>query len=98
MQGREPWVRQVSYARNTRALDELFSELPRTLTVDEVSGLLNFNRKNVYVWLRDGVIPGYKLGGTWFILRDELKEALREGTNAPNQSATDPGTEELKEE
>lgn len=29
------------------------------------------------------MIPGYKVGTTWFIVTKELKETLREGENAP---------------
>ena len=31
---------------------------------------------------QDGVIPGYKVGSTWFILRDELRQTLEAGANA----------------
>ena len=37
--------------------------------------------KSVYKWLKDGVIPGYKIGTTWFVIRDELKDTLRKGAN-----------------
>ena len=32
-------------------------------------------------WLKDGLIPGYKIGTTWFVIRDELKDTLRKGAN-----------------
>ena len=89
---------EVTPARDTEALDELFNAFPLTLTVDEAADLLNVSRKNAYLWLRNGVIPGYKLGGTWFIIRDELKETLRQGANAPNKPGNDPEAGELKEE
>jgi len=38
-------------------------------------------KPGVYKWLKDGVIPGYKVGSTWFILRDELKQTLEAGAN-----------------
>ena len=38
-------------------------------------------KPGVYKWLHEGVLPGYKVGSTWFILRDELKETLRAGAN-----------------
>ena len=98
MRSRGALVQEVKPARNTEALDELFNPFPPTLTVDEAAELLNVGRKNAYLWLRNGVIPGYKLGGTWFIIRDELKEALRAGTNAPNKEGTDPEAGDLKEE
>lgn len=62
-------------------LDSLFEGLRPTLTAPEVAELLGMTKQGVYNWLREGVIPGYKLGSTWFVLRDELKEALRRGAN-----------------
>ena len=43
------------------------------------------SRQNTYAWLRDGVIPGYKLGSTWRVIRDELKETMRQGANVPSR-------------
>ena len=82
----------------TDGLDALFEGRPSTLSVSEVAEILGMTKQGVYYWLRGGVIPGYKLATTWFILRDELKDALREGANAPKKSAADSGVEELKEE
>jgi excisionase family DNA binding protein len=73
------WV-QVSAV--TSALDALFEGRGRTLTVPEVAEILGMTKPGVYKWLKDGVIPGYKVGATWFILRDELKATLQAGSNA----------------
>lgn len=64
------------------ALDALFEGRADTLTAQEVADLLRMTKQGVYNWLRDGVIPGYKVGTSWFILRDELKATLRAGGNA----------------
>ncbi|WP_295125013.1 helix-turn-helix domain-containing protein [uncultured Leifsonia sp.] len=66
----------------TSGLDALFNGRKETLTVPEVAEMLGLTKPGVYKWLKDGVIPGYKLGSTWFILRDELKEALEQGANS----------------
>lgn len=65
----------------TDELDALFVPYRETLTVGEVAELLGMTKQGIYLWLRDGVIPGYKVGTSWFILRDELKKALRAGSN-----------------
>lgn len=70
----------------TSGLDALFEGRKETLTVPEVAELLGMTKPGVYKWLKDGVIPGYKVGATWFILRDELKETLRKGANVPRDS------------
>jgi excisionase family DNA binding protein len=67
----------------TDPLDALFEGRKPTLEAGEVAELLGMTKQGVYNWLRDGVIPGYKLGSSWFILRDDLKEAMRHGSNRP---------------
>jgi excisionase family DNA binding protein len=66
----------------TSGLDALFEGRNPTLTVPDVAELLGMTKPGVYKWLKDGVIPGYKVGSTWFILRDELKQTLEAGANA----------------
>lgn len=66
----------------TDGLDALFESRSATLSAPEVADLLGMTKQGVYHWLRDGVIPGYKVGTTWFIVRDELKETLRKGANS----------------
>jgi excisionase family DNA binding protein len=72
----------------TDGLDALFEGRDPTLSAPEVAEMLGMTKQGVYHWLRDGVIPGYKVGTTWFILRDELKETLRKGANAPRLRGT----------
>lgn len=62
-------------------LDRLFEGLPPTLDPGAVAELLGMTKQGVYIWLRDGVIPGYQVRSTWFVLRDELKETMRAGSN-----------------
>lgn len=63
------------------ALNALFVDRSETLSVEEVAELLNISRQNAYAWLRDGVVPGYKLGTTWRVIRDELKDTMCQGAN-----------------
>lgn len=73
------------------ALDNLFAKRAEILSVQEVAQLLGMNKAGVYKWLREGVIPGYHRGHSWFIVRDELKEWIRQGSNQPGQpDVTDP--------
>lgn len=81
----------MSDEQSKDALDALFAGRPETLSVEEVAELFNISRQNAYAWLREGVIPGYKLGSTWRVIRDELKETMRRGANVPrDRSARDP--------
>ncbi|WP_373418386.1 helix-turn-helix domain-containing protein [Arthrobacter sp. BF1] len=70
----------------TSGLDAFFEGKHESLTVPEVAELLNMTKPGVYKWLKDGVIPGYKVGSTWFILRDELKQTLSAGANTKRAS------------
>lgn len=74
----------------TDAVDALFAGRKETLSVPEVAELLGMTKQGIYHWLRDGVIPGYKVGTSWFILRDELKETLRAGANPRRPLTAEP--------
>jgi|SRR5450759_4646427 excisionase family DNA binding protein len=74
-------ARRVRLTTVTARLDQLFDGLPETMTVQEVADVLRMHTKGVYRWIREGIIPAYKLGATWFIVRDELKDAMRQGSN-----------------
>ena len=65
----------------TDGLDNLFAQRTEVLTVQEVADLLRMNKAGVYKWLKEGVIPGYHRGRSWFVVRDELKEWMRLGSN-----------------
>jgi excisionase family DNA binding protein len=54
----------------------LLSRLPTRLTVEQVSDVLAVPPPTVYRWLKDGEIPAYKVGSSWLILRDEVRDHL----------------------
>ena len=64
-------------------LDDLFADLPDTLRVSQVAKLLGKTNQGVLRWISTGVLPAYKLGDTWVILRDDLRDAMAEGGNLP---------------
>lgn len=68
----------------TSRLDELFDGLPKRLTPQDVAELLGLSTQGVYKWIQLGTIPAYKLGATWIILRDELRDAIASGSNLSN--------------
>lgn len=70
-----------SEAIDRDAVDHLFEQSRPTLGATEVAERLGVSAKSVYTWLKDGLIPGYKIGTTWFVIRDELKDTLRKGAN-----------------
>jgi excisionase family DNA binding protein len=64
-------------------LDELFDRYPEHLTVVQLAEVLGVKRTTAYKWLQTGVVPAYKLGGAWVILRDEVRDLLASGRNMP---------------
>ncbi len=71
-------------------LDELFADLPANLTVAQTAEILGIRPSTVYKWLNEGVLPGYKVGSAWVILRDEVKDRIRSGRNLPDEAAEPP--------
>jgi len=57
-------------------LDKLFEALPTHLEVKHVATILGKSTTAVYELLRNGDVPAYKIGGSWLILRDEVREAI----------------------
>lgn len=68
------------------ALNDLFADEPRMLSVSRVAEVLGMSAKGVYKWIEDGSLPAYKVSGRWFIVRDELVNTLEEGSNQQRPS------------
>ncbi|WP_125778379.1 helix-turn-helix domain-containing protein [Antribacter gilvus] len=62
-------------------LDKLLANVDPVLTPDEVATLLRMEKAAVYRWLNSKYLPGSKLGGQWRILRDDVRDLLRGGSN-----------------
>lgn len=77
-------------------LDELFADRPKRLTVPEVAELLGVTTQGVYKWIHTGVIPAYKLGNSWLILRDELRDAIASGSNLAQQLPAEDAQDEAE--
>lgn len=46
------------------------------MTLEEAAEFLNVSRSTLYRWVREGTVPGHKVGRQWRFLRDELDAAL----------------------
>jgi excisionase/xis, DNA-binding len=62
-------------------LDLFFAQAPALMTVEEVAKLMRVNKTAVYDWVDKGQVPAYKVGGSWRVLRDELKNTVRRSSN-----------------
>jgi excisionase family DNA binding protein len=64
----------ASSADESRVRDGGF---PAWLSPDEVAKLLELNRHTVYRLLRDGELPGSRIGGRWFVSTEALAARIR---------------------
>ena len=77
----------------SKALDRLFASLPERLSIDQLTDLLGLSARSVtYKWLREGNVPAMKIGGTWLILRDDVREHLEASYNVPRTSTAGENT------
>lgn len=58
------------------------------LTFGEAAELLSVSRSTLYRWLREGEVPGHKLGRQWRFVREELERWTRRGP-APTPGVLD---------
>ncbi len=61
--------------------DAYWGNLPDELTPVNVSVLLQLSESNVYKKLNAGELPGYKLGDSWRITREDLKTDIESRKN-----------------
>lgn len=48
------------------------------LTLEEVANYLRVTKRTLYRLAQEGVLPAFKLGGTWRFRRDELNQWINE--------------------
>lgn len=60
-----------------------WDELPMVLTVDLVAIIMDCCTTHVCMRCRDGTLPATKVGQSWYIDRDKLREMLGQGNPTP---------------
>ena len=55
-----------------RGAGSIVNGLPQLASVDEIATYLSLNRSTVNRMLRDGRLPGFKLGHRWYIRTEQL--------------------------
>lgn len=71
----------------TDHLEQFFEDYPARLDAADVATILGVTQQVVYQWLKKGIIPGYKVGSSWLILRDELRDMMRASSNSRTATA-----------
>jgi excisionase family DNA binding protein len=57
----------------------------RILTVSEMSEYLNVHRTTIYRLLREGKLPGFRLGGNWRFRLDAIEQWQRDQNEGRNR-------------
>ncbi len=57
------------------------NESEKLISLFEVASFLNVTERTVYLWVQQGIIPGYKIGNSWRFRLSVVKEWLREHSN-----------------
>lgn len=60
-------------------LDQALSRFAPLLTSRDLQKIFGVGEKPVYRFLDEGMVPAYRLGRRWFILRDQLRDAIAAG-------------------
>ena len=61
--------------------------LDKILTVPQAAAQLQVSERTIYEWLRDGKIPGRKIGKVWRMSAEVLNDFLRVTTLDGNPSS-----------
>ncbi|MFO7768337.1 MAG: helix-turn-helix domain-containing protein [bacterium] len=51
----------------------------RVYFVSEVAEILGVSRQTVLKYIKEGLVPGIRVGGRYLIMKDEFEEFLRSG-------------------
>ena len=70
--------------------DQVAPQQSELMTAQEVADYFRVSRVTVWRWCNEGIIPAFRIGRTWRIRRDKLKE-LEEVLDA---AARGPGSDE----
>ena len=73
-------------------LDEEFAGLPPRLSVEGLAQVMGIEVQTAYRWLQEGRVPAYKIGRTWVIVRDEVKDLLESSSNQARGQEQGPST------
>lgn len=69
------------------AIVTLLADYPPMMTVKDVAAALNQRALTINGWLKNGTLPGMKIGKTWRISREQLAEWV---ANRSNDAPTGP--------
>lgn len=66
--------------------EDYWSQFPDTLTTADVAAIIRAGVPAVRARLRDGTIPGYRIGESWVVFKPEIRAWLAAGSNRPREN------------
>lgn len=70
--------------RRPRLDADPLDDYPDELNYRDLMRLFGKTKQTVYVWLRNGEIPAYHVGGRWVVHKPRLRARLAEASNGPD--------------
>jgi excisionase family DNA binding protein len=64
-----------------KTLEQPVASYRKILTVPQAAEQLQVSERTVYEWLRDGKLPGRKIGKVWRMSEDAIVDFLRGNAN-----------------
>lgn len=62
-------------------IDDLLDACPLQMSARDVAEVLGVTERTVVRWLKSGELPGLRLPNQWLVLREDLREWLRQAYN-----------------
>lgn len=78
-------------------IDELLDQCPERMSAKDVAEVLGVTQRTVSTWLLNGDLPGYRLPGTWLVMREELRDYLRSRRTQREDGAPQPQPEDSQD-
>ncbi|MFJ6419173.1 helix-turn-helix domain-containing protein [Paeniglutamicibacter sp. NPDC091659] len=74
-----------------------YDQLPELVNAEEVARMLDSNAVQVTRWAADGVIPGRKIGRTWFFSKSALEALVKQPASAAQTSKSSVLTDDTQD-
>lgn len=71
-------------------LDDLLDQYPLQMSVTEVAEVLGVTQRTVLSWLKGGQLPGFRLPNQWRVLREDLRQYLKDAYNIKDEQEDAP--------
>lgn len=76
-------IARKGFDKDEYTYDEVFGDLPSTLTIKESSEYLGVAEVTVRRWAKDGKLPFHKVGKNYVFDVDDLRKLKREQSSRP---------------